>query len=63
LFRSSLEEREKRLANIAVKIFCEKGYQIASLADIASKAKISTTGIFHYFKTKEDILFFLDGIF
>jgi TetR/AcrR family transcriptional regulator, cholesterol catabolism regulator len=56
LFRPSLDERKKYLANTAAMVFCEKGYQAASLQDVARKAKISKAGVYHYFKTKEDIL-------
>ena len=56
LFRLSLDERKKYLANTAAVVFCEKGYQAASLQDVARKARISKAGIYHYFKTKEDIL-------
>jgi len=56
LFRLSLDERKKYLADTAAVVFCEKGYQAASLQDVARKARISKAGIYHYFKTKEDIL-------
>lgn len=56
MFRLSLEERKQYLANTAAIVFCEKGYQAASLQDVARKAKISKAGVYHYFKTKEDIL-------
>jgi AcrR family transcriptional regulator len=56
LFKPSLDERKEDLANIAASVFCEKGYQSASLQDVARKKKISKAGIYHYFKTKEDIL-------
>jgi AcrR family transcriptional regulator len=56
LFRLSLDERKEYLANTAAIVFCEKGYQATSLRDVAGKAKISKAGVYHYFKTKEDIL-------
>lgn len=56
MLRLSLDERKRYLANTAAIVFCEKGYQSASLQDVARKAKISKAGIYHYFKTKEDIL-------
>lgn len=51
-----MDKRKGYLANTAAIVFCEKGYQAASLQDVAQKAKISKAGIYHYFKTKEDIL-------
>ena len=59
MFRPSLDERKEYLANTAAIVFCEKGYQAASLQDVARKGKISKAGIYHYFKTKEDILAYL----
>ncbi len=56
MFRLSLDERKEYLANTAAIVFCEKGYQAASLRDVARKAKMSKAGVYHYFKTKEDIL-------
>ncbi len=51
-----MDERKEYLANTAAIVFCEKGYRAASLQDVARKAKISKAGVYHYFKTKEDIL-------
>ncbi len=56
MLRLSEQERRDYIAKYAAKIFAEKGYQIASLQDIASKAGISKAGVYHYFKTKEEIL-------
>ena len=40
-------------------MFAGKGYMSASLQDIANKANISKAGIYHYFKTKEEILYYI----
>lgn len=56
MLRLSEQERKDYLAKYAAKVFSEKGYQVASLQDIALRAKISKAGIYYYFKTKEDIL-------
>ncbi len=56
MLKVSLEERKKYLTGIAAKVFCEKGYQTASLADVAERAKVTKAGIYYYFPTKEDIL-------
>jgi AcrR family transcriptional regulator len=59
LFRPSLDERKEYFGNLAARVFCEKGYQTASLQDVARRAKISKAGLYHYFRSKEDILAYL----
>lgn len=59
MLRSSLDERKRFLTETAERIFARNGYKTTSLQDIAGEAGISKAGIYHYFKTKEDILFHL----
>jgi TetR/AcrR family transcriptional regulator, cholesterol catabolism regulator len=59
MLRISLEERKAYIAVAALKIFVEKGYKSASLQQIAEKVEITKAGIYHYFKTKEEILHFI----
>ena len=40
-------------------VFFAKGYKESSLQDIAAKGKISKAGIYHYFKSKSDILSYI----
>lgn len=47
--------REKLLAH-AVKLFLKKGYDKTSTRDIANAVGIQAPGIYHYFKSKKDIL-------
>ncbi|RJP33090.1 MAG: TetR/AcrR family transcriptional regulator [Actinobacteria bacterium] len=52
-------EKEQRIAAIlaaAEKLFAQKGYQTASMGDIADLAEFSTGTIYFYFKNKEDLL-------
>ena len=44
---------------MATKVFARNGYKAASLQDIALEAGISKAGLYHYFKNKEDILYYL----
>ncbi len=57
--KSSMDEKKDFLSKHAAKVFSEKGYQLASLQDIARSAKISKAGVYHYFKTKDDILAYI----
>ena len=46
-----------RIGKSAAKVFNEKGFLETTIVDIASAAKISKGGIFHYFPTKSEILY------
>lgn len=59
MFGKSLEEKREYIAKIALGVFCAKGYKESSLQDISVKGNISKAGIYHYFKTKEDILSYI----
>ncbi len=59
MIKLSLEERKDYLSKIASKVFGEKGYQSASLQDVAREAMISKAGVYHYFKSKEEILAYI----
>lgn len=59
MFGFSSEEKKEYIAKIAGDVFFAKGYKEASLRDISIKGNISKAGIYHYFITKEDILFYL----
>jgi AcrR family transcriptional regulator len=54
-------ETAKRIADAAVCLFIEKGYDEATLDDIAAAAGISRRTFFHYFKSKDDILLSMQG--
>jgi AcrR family transcriptional regulator len=53
--REKIEEISKK----AAVLFSEKGYQEATLADVSKAAGITKAGIYHYFTTKEELLFFI----
>jgi AcrR family transcriptional regulator len=60
--RPGLRERKKqqtrdKIANVALDLFAQRGYEQTTLAEIADAADVSTRTIFAYFQTKEDILF------
>ncbi len=48
-----------RIGKTAARLFNKKGYLETSMNDIASKAKMSKGGIYHYFSSKDEILFFI----
>lgn len=42
-------------------IFARKGFQTATISDIAKKAKVSEATIYEYFSSKEELLFAIPG--
>ena len=60
--RPGLRERKKQQTRDAIALaagglFCARGYEATTLAEIAEAAGVSTRTIFAYFPSKEDILF------
>jgi AcrR family transcriptional regulator len=48
--------KKNTILNAATKIFAEKGYQYATIAEIAKEAGVSTGLVYSYFKNKLDLL-------
>lgn len=46
-----------RILKAAEGIFAQKGFQSATISDIAKKAKVSEATIYEYFSSKEELLF------
>lgn len=51
------ESKKQLILRVATEIFAEKGFNEATIAEIARKANISEGSIYDYFKNKEDLLF------
>jgi AcrR family transcriptional regulator len=53
---------DKRLAEIlthATDVFCEKGYEGASMRDLSRTSGMSLAGLYYYFESKERLLFLI----
>lgn len=53
---------DRRLAVVlqhAARIFCEKGYEGASMRDLSRAAGMSLAGLYHYFASKEELLYLI----
>jgi AcrR family transcriptional regulator len=53
------KKKIEKIGKAAARVFAKIGYLEANLDDIAAAAKMSKGGIYHYFSSKEDILFFV----
>ncbi len=53
-------EKKKRIINSAMEEFGDKGYEAASTNTIVKKAGISKGLLFHYFKTKKDLMDYVE---
>ena len=53
---------DRRLAEIlthATEVFCEKGYEGASMRDLSRASGMSLAGLYYYFESKERLLFLI----
>jgi AcrR family transcriptional regulator len=51
------DERKQAIVEAAAALFAAHGFAGASVADIAQRGKISKSLIYHYYQSKEDILY------
>src|SRR5215813_7037420 len=56
---SRFDRRLAKLLDHAARIFCDKGYEGASMRDLSRAAGMSLAGLYHYFDSKEDLLYLI----
>ncbi len=54
--RALVQERKAQILAAAAKVFAAKGYERATIADIAKQARVAEGSIYNYFKNKGDLL-------
>jgi AcrR family transcriptional regulator len=59
----SLRQRKKQrlrahIAEVAARLFAERGFDAVSVAEIARAAEVAENTVFNYFPTKEDLFFY-----
>src|SRR2546423_384800 len=54
--RSALSDKRARIMDAAVKVFAERGFHTATVAEIAKAAGVADGTIYLYFKGKDDLL-------
>jgi|SRR6185437_8411883 len=61
--RETVDSRfDRQLARVlehAAHIFCEKGYEGASMRDLSRASGMSLAGLYHYFESKEELLYLI----
>lgn len=50
------EQTQERIVEASVKLFVEKGYEQTTIQDILDVLSLSKGGLYHHFKSKEEIL-------
>jgi AcrR family transcriptional regulator len=48
--------RQAQILETAARVFCEKGYEKASMGDIALAMKMTKAGVYHHIDSKEELL-------
>src|SRR5215470_1005431 len=56
---SRFDQRLASLLDHAARIFCEKGYEGASMRDLSRATGMSLAGLYHYFESKEELLYLI----
>lgn len=54
--RTAAEEKRRLLLDAAVRVFARKGYHSARVGDIAEEAGVAYGLLYHYFRSKEEVL-------
>lgn len=52
------DQTRQLIADIAWRLFADRGFDAVSVAEIAREARVSEATVFNYFRTKEDMFFF-----
>src|SRR5215472_1732562 len=56
---SRYDQRLEFILRTAARIFAEKSYHSTSMRDISRATKVSLAGLYHYCKSKEELLFLI----
>ena len=59
--QKKLQTRKDQILQAAERTFAQKGYQEATISDVAREAKVSDATIYEYFTSKEELLFLIPG--
>ena len=59
--QKKLQTRKEQILQAAERTFAQKGYQEATISDVAREARVSDATIYEYFTSKEELLFLIPG--
>lgn len=59
--RRTFDEKLQRILKEASAVFADKGYHKASIRDISAATGISLSGLYYYFRSKEELLFLIQS--
>jgi TetR/AcrR family transcriptional regulator, cholesterol catabolism regulator len=57
--RSKYDQKLVHVLKTSAAVFAEKGYHSTSMRDISRATKMSLSGLYYYFKSKEELLFLI----
>jgi AcrR family transcriptional regulator len=57
--QSKYDQKLVHVLKTSAAIFAEKGYHSTSIRDIARATKMSLSGLYYYFKSKDELLFLI----
>ncbi len=57
--RTAYDEKLESILRTSAAIFAEKGYHQASIREIACATRVSLSGLYYYFRSKEELLFLI----
>lgn len=57
--RNKFHRKLDHILACATRVFNQKGYQGASIRDIARSSRVSLAGLYYYFRSKEELLFLI----
>ncbi|MCL5882283.1 MAG: TetR/AcrR family transcriptional regulator [Candidatus Thermoplasmatota archaeon] len=53
---NKINDKEEKILNASIKVFSKKGYDMATIDEIAKKARVSKGIVFFYFKKKDNLI-------
>jgi AcrR family transcriptional regulator len=53
------QEKLQAILRHAAQVFCDKGYEGASIRDISRSSGVSLAGLYHYIKSKQELLYLI----
>lgn len=59
--QDAYDQKLERILREASRVFAEQGYHQASIRDIAAATDVSLSGLYYYFKSKEELLFLIQS--